>query len=155
MRSGFVKRGGIWIIVQSSLMMTVVAAGIFDRQRFEPFPFQFTLATTLFIVAAIVGVAGVISLGKSRTAFPEPRDGGELAEHGVYGIVRHPLYTSVILWGLSWCLFWRSGVAAGATLAMTVFFDAKARYEERLLMSRFGGYAAYKSRVRRFIPWVY
>jgi protein-S-isoprenylcysteine O-methyltransferase Ste14 len=42
-----------------------------------------------------------------------------------------------------------------AALVLALFFDAKARREERWLRQRFSEYARYEARVRRFLPWVY
>jgi protein-S-isoprenylcysteine O-methyltransferase Ste14 len=36
-----------------------------------------------------------------------------------------------------------------------IFFDAKARREERALAKRFPAYPRYAQRVRRFIPFIY
>jgi protein-S-isoprenylcysteine O-methyltransferase Ste14 len=43
---------------------------------------------------------------------------------------------------------------AGAVL-LGVFFDLKSRREEAWLVEQFGGYAAYRRRRRRLIPWLY
>jgi protein-S-isoprenylcysteine O-methyltransferase Ste14 len=66
--------------------------------------------------------------------------------------VRHPLYASVIALGFGWALLWRSGPALALAVAQTVFFHAKARFEERLLRERFAEYADYARRVPRFLP---
>jgi len=42
-----------------------------------------------------------------------------------------------------------------ASLALAIFFDAKARREERWLRRRFPEYTRYEQRVRRFIPGIY
>ena len=52
------------------------------------------------------------------------------------------------------------GMAGGVSFSerggwWAVFFDRKARREERWLRSRFPKYAAYERRVRRFIPGIY
>jgi protein-S-isoprenylcysteine O-methyltransferase Ste14 len=136
-------------------MITVAVLGVVERGTFEPFPFHLALAVSLLVLSAVVGIAGVISLGKNRTANPEPKRDGHLVQNGIYGLVRHPLYLALILWAGSWSLFGRSWPAAAATLALTLFLDSKARHEERLLRSRFPEYRAYQSRVRRFIPGLY
>jgi protein-S-isoprenylcysteine O-methyltransferase Ste14 len=38
---------------------------------------------------------------------------------------------------------------------LTLFLDAKARYEERWLLRQFPEYAGYSERVRRFVPLIY
>ena len=60
-----------------------------------------------------------------------------------------------MLASLGWALLWQSVAALGAAVVLGVFFDAKARLEERLLLAKFPGYAAYRGRTWRFVPWVY
>jgi protein-S-isoprenylcysteine O-methyltransferase Ste14 len=109
----------------------------------------------LTILGAWLGIAGVRALGSNRTAFPKPQAGSTLVQSGVYALVRHPLYASVILLSVAWSLLWRSGPAFLATALLVVLLDAKARREETWLRAAFVDYAAYAKRVRRLIPWVY
>jgi protein-S-isoprenylcysteine O-methyltransferase Ste14 len=69
--------------------------------------------------------------------------------------VRHPIYTGIVLGALGWALAWLSVAGAAYAALLAVFFDRKARREERWLRSRFPDYAAYAHRVRRFIPGIY
>ena len=112
-------------------------------------------AVVLLVVGAVFGIAGAVVLGSSRTIFPEPQPKAKLVRTGVYAIVRHPLYTCVILLSFAWALWWRSLpglVPAGLTMA---FLDAKARAEEERLRARFLDYQGYAKRVKRLVPWIY
>jgi protein-S-isoprenylcysteine O-methyltransferase Ste14 len=109
----------------------------------------------LFTLGGVCGLAGVWVLGGSRTPFPKPRPTAALVKHGIYSLMRHPLYTSVVLASLGWALIWQSVPALTAALVLAPFFDAKARREERWLAAKFPDYADYARKVRRFIPWVY
>jgi protein-S-isoprenylcysteine O-methyltransferase Ste14 len=102
-----------------------------------------------------LGVAGVRALGRNRTPYPRPLENSTLVQHGVYGLVRHPLYSSVILVSAGWALLWASGTALLVSLALAILLDAKARREERWLREKFPEYAAYAGRVRRLLPWIY
>jgi len=70
-------------------------------------------------------------------------------------MLRHPLYSSLMFASAGWALVWSSAVALAAALTLAVLLDAKARVEERWLLERFPGYAAYAGRVRRLLPWIY
>jgi protein-S-isoprenylcysteine O-methyltransferase Ste14 len=74
---------------------------------------------------------------------------------GVYGLVRHPIYTGLILGTLGWSLWNANLLGAGLALLLFVFFDLKSRREERWLMEAYPGYAEYKRHVRKLIPLVY
>jgi protein-S-isoprenylcysteine O-methyltransferase Ste14 len=79
----------------------------------------------------------------------------DLVQSGVYQLVRHPLYTSVVFCALAWSLWWNSVPALCCWAVTVVFMDAKARHEEIRLRQRFGHYPEYAARVKRLIPWIY
>ena len=108
-----------------------------------------------FVIALGCGFAGTVALGRNLTPFPKPSAHTQLVQGGIYGLMRHPLYTAVFCASAGWALVWQSWPALLATLALAPFFDAKARREERWLRQQFPEYASYEQRVRRFIPWIY
>jgi protein-S-isoprenylcysteine O-methyltransferase Ste14 len=150
----FRERGGLWVVAQSALMLAVVALGVWCHGDWKP-GFQLVLGTLLFITGGVVGIAGVAVLGNSRTPFPKPTPHARLVRHGIYALIRHPLYTSVVLASLGWALIWQSLPALGAAALLVPLFDAKARREERWLTEQFPQYADYQRHVRRFIPGIY
>lgn len=143
-----------WVIGQSVLLPAVVILGVTQRGAWHS-ETGFVAGVALFALGAVVGVWGVRSLGRSRTPNPTPKPDAELVQSGIYHRLRHPLYSSVILASLGWALLWQSAAALVASLALCGFLDAKARLEERLLLERFPGYAAYRGRTWKFVPWVY
>ena len=62
---------------------------------------------------------------------------------------------AVILVGLGWALFVQGWLTLAYALAIMVFLDIKSRREEAWLMERFAGYADYRRRVRKLIPFIY
>lgn len=148
------SRGEGWVWTQSVLMLALVAAGPTTAGTWHSAA-GVALGTVLFLLAAVVGLTGVAHLDRNRTPFPRPRPGSRLIQHGIYGWVRHPLYLSVMLAGFGWALLWQSGLAAGLALLQILFFDTKARLEERWLTEAFPEYPDYRRRVRRFIPGWY
>jgi len=113
------------------------------------------LGGALMSLAALVMALGAISLGRNLTPFPRPGAAPRLVRTGIYGLVRHPLYVSLIIASIGWALFRCSSWALLATLALAVFLDAKARYEEVALSQRLPEYHQYARSVRRFIPGIY
>ena len=149
--SGFIARGGVWVVVQSILMTPVIVLGVIFHGDWTRLP-VIVVGAGLFVGGGYFGVAGVVVLGRNRTPYPQPREGSKLVQHGVYAQVRHPLYTSVMLASLGWALIWQSWPAFIAALVLIPFFHAKARREERWLREQFSGYADYERLVPRFIP---
>ena len=154
MSSEFFGRGGWWVLGQSALLAGAVAGGILWRHQWQ------SAATTvggvlLLLAGAVCGVAGTAALGRNLTPLPKPAPTAKLVQTGIYGLMRHPLYTAVFCGSLGWALVWRSWPALVTAILLAPFFDAKARREEIWLRAQFPAYAAYQRRVRRFVPWLY
>lgn len=154
MSSNFLQRGGLWVLGQGVLLGAVIAGGFLCRHQWQSLALTFCGAF-LLLVSAGCGLAGAVSLGRNLTPFPKPSAGSRLVQTGIYGLMRHPLYTAVFCGSAGWALVWRSWPALLAALALAPLLDAKARREERWLRQRFPGYAGYERRVRRFVPWIY
>lgn len=134
------------------MLIGAIGAGVPLLVGSRPGPHRAVGLVLLIAGAAVVGAAAR-ALGRSLTPSVVPVQGGELVERGLYRVVRHPIYLGVILalagWGLVWGTWW-SGLVSGA--AALVWFDRKATAEERLLLQRFPGYAAYRRRVPKLLP---
>ncbi len=151
----FLKRGGLWVIGQSALLFAVISLPFHYRGGNWNDGVSLLLGVVSLFFGAACGISGVIALGRNLTPFPEPARDSSFVQHGIYGLIRHPLYTAVFCGSLGWALVWRSLPALFVALALGPFFAAKARREERGLREKFPEYADYERRVRRFIPWVY
>jgi len=119
------------------------------------FPIVVMTGIALMLVGASVALAGAMALGRNLTPFPKPADSAQLVRHGIYAVIRHPLYTTVIAVAIGWALVWQSWPALLVAAMLIPFFHAKAHHEERWLREKFPEYAEYEKRVRRFIPWIY
>ena len=72
---------------------------------------------------------------------------------GVFGIVRHPIYLSEILVYLGLLMLSISLAAAAVWGIAIVFLHAISRYEEKLLLARFGEeYEEYRREVPMWVP---
>ncbi len=109
----------------------------------------------LILIGAIAGIAGVAVLGKNRKSSPEPHPQSQLVTTGIYSVVRHPLYLSLISLGIGYSFLWLSVAALMATFVLALFLDKKARLEEKLLSERFPQYSEYMKQTKRFIPFIY
>lgn len=148
---GFFNRGGVWVAVQFVLMAVVLVFGVVFRGDVAGMAMPI-MGTVLFIAGGWIGIAGVLALGSNRTPYPRPLEGSNLVQDGIYGWVRHPLYTSVILISAGWGMIWESGPSLVTALVLIPFFHFKAKHEERWLLTRFPAYADYIKRVPGFIP---
>jgi protein-S-isoprenylcysteine O-methyltransferase Ste14 len=111
-----------------------------------------TCARVLWVTGAVVVVAGLINLGRSATPLPTPVEQGALRSDGLYRWVRHPIYGGVIALAVGSAIPSGNVAVAVATVALIVWLQIKARWEEQRLRARYPGYAAYAARTPRFVP---
>jgi protein-S-isoprenylcysteine O-methyltransferase Ste14 len=93
-------------------------------------------------------------LGGGGPGLSNPPD--RIVDQGPYRWVRNPMYLGHLIFfaGLAWLL--RSWAALAVLACHLVWFDRRARGDERHLAERFGeSYREYCRRVRRWIPGVY
>ena len=101
------ERGAPWVWAQNLLTLAALALGPAFRGQWESRAGG--IAGALLLGAgAVFGLAGVGALGRNLTPYPKPREDARLVQHGIYAIVRHPLYSSLIFVVLGWALLWRS-----------------------------------------------
>ncbi|MBL9145579.1 MAG: isoprenylcysteine carboxylmethyltransferase family protein [Verrucomicrobiaceae bacterium] len=154
-QDSFMARGGLWVVIQFVLMVALLFAAPMSDESFPNNEMTQTIAALMLTIGAWCGIRGVRDLGQQRTALPKPLPGGQLVTTGVYALVRHPLYASLIWLGFGWGLLFGSALTLGIALIQLVFLDLKARREECWLRDHFAGYPDYAARVKRFIPGVY
>jgi protein-S-isoprenylcysteine O-methyltransferase Ste14 len=73
----------------------------------------------------------------------------------MYGFVRHPLYSGLIVAGFGWALYQVSLSHLVGTMLLFTFFNAKASREEIWLLQKYPDYADYQQHVKRLVPWLY
>jgi protein-S-isoprenylcysteine O-methyltransferase Ste14 len=113
------------------------------------------LAGLLGLAALLLAAFGSHHIREYLTPLPYPVDHSQLVQHGVYAIVRHPLYASLLSAGLAWTIYTLSLSHLLLWIIAFAFFDYKAGKEERWLTERHPEYADYARRVRKFVPLVY
>lgn len=149
------RRGEGWVALQFVLLVAIALAPL---ARLWPLPFApwlRVLGVLMMAGGGVFGMAGVLGLGRNLTALPKPVEGGTLVTSGIYSMVRHPIYSGLILAALGWAIWSANGLGIGLALVLLLFFDVKSRREERWLIEAYPEYAAYQKRVKKLIPWVY
>lgn len=90
----------------------------------------------------------------SRTV--EVQENQRVIDTGLYGIVRHPMYSATLLLFLSMPLILDSLPSLPVFLAYPVMLEMRIENEEQVLEKGLEGYAAYRKRVKyRIIPFVW
>lgn len=154
MAVGFRDRGGLWVLVQWFLMGGILALAPLTPGS-ESGLVARVIAILLIVTGSAFGIAGAVTMGRVRTIYPEPPEHSRLIRHGIYSLVRHPIYTSLIILSFGWSLAWSSIAGILASVVMLLFLMAKSCDEERRLKKRFAEYEDYKKTTKRLIPWIY
>lgn len=145
------------LIVAVLLLQDVRAFnGTFLNDRFVPAELWIVWLGFFLTIAGLAFACWArVILGRNWSGVVQLKKDHELIVRGPYSIVRHPIYTGLLLAFLGTALAigaWR-GLIASAIVAVS--FWRKLRLEERWLCELFGEqYAAYMRRVRALVPWV-
>jgi protein-S-isoprenylcysteine O-methyltransferase Ste14 len=135
---------------------------IFHTQALEFQIFRRTIFTQIAgIILCADGIAFAIwarrVLGTNWSGVVTLKENHELIRRGPYRIVRHPIYTGIVLAALGTVLATVPTVQGPlCVLAIIIGFRLKSLKEEELMIRQFpDAYPAYKREVRAIIPFVY
>jgi len=151
-----------------ALMVPMMLAGIgllivpgLDVVRFgwsEPLPLTYQLIALVVHVPAMLWIAWVMKTNTfaARVVKIDEERGQTLIDTGPYAVVRHPMYTAVVL------LFAATPIALGSRWglvpagAMIVLLLVRTYFEDRTLFEELEGYPQYTAQTRfRIIPGIW
>jgi protein-S-isoprenylcysteine O-methyltransferase Ste14 len=100
--------------------------------------------------------AAARQLGKQWRFQAAISEGHELITAGPYRLVRHPIYTSMLMMLLATVLAWTWWpMALVAIVSYLIGTEIRVRAEEKLLTEHFGdAYIEYRRRTRAYIPFI-
>ncbi len=112
------------------------------------------LGTALMIAALWLFYRSHADLGKNWSVTLELHKGHQLIRRGIYRSIRHPMYMSILLWGLSQGLLLRNWLAGWSALAtFSVLYVVRTPREERMMIEFFGEeYLNYMRQTGRIFP---
>jgi len=112
-----------------------------------------------FIVSAIglfLGFWAIVTMRLDNLSVtPEVRRDARLVTSGPYKVIRHPMYSAVLLTFLPFVLDRPSFYLTIIFLALVTTLFVKLNYEETLLKAHFKEYEEYSKHSRRLIPFIY
>jgi protein-S-isoprenylcysteine O-methyltransferase Ste14 len=151
------SRGELLVALQFLLLGTFILTPVFPRLRETVLYEQLAMIRWVILVfcwtiATVLGAGGLYSIRKYLTPLPYPVDDNRLVQTGVYALVRHPLYSSLLFAAAGWTEFCMSASHLLLTALGCLFFSHKAAKEEQWLTERHPEYRDYARKVRKFIP---
>ncbi len=146
-------------VVGGSALMFIagfVLAGLNHRFCWYTLPVWASILGAVLFLASYVLYAFVLKQNAYLSRTIRVEKGQSVVDSGLYGIVRHPMYSATLL------LFLSMPIVLGSIYALIVFLIYPALIlvrihgEEQLLEAELAGYSEYKKKVRwKLIPFVY
>jgi protein-S-isoprenylcysteine O-methyltransferase Ste14 len=117
---------------------------------------QNALVLTLEAISVILGFWAIIAMKlHTLSVLPSVKQGGQLCTSGPYRLLRHPMYTAVLL--LLFALLQNDYTEIRLVVFLIVFIDLvfKMNIEERILVAHYSDYKNYMTKTKRIIPFLY
>ena len=147
------------IVVKLSGLMFLagfIVAGLGVRFGWYTLPKPVVIASAIIFLIAYILYAEVLRENTYLSRTIEVQEGQTVIDTGLYGIVRHPMYSVTLLLFLSMPLVLGS-VYSFIIFSMYPFIIAKRiKHEEEFLEKELNGYKEYKQKVKyRLIPFIW
>ena len=146
------------VIKLSGLMFMAgfIVAGLDYRLGWLPMPKGVVIGATVAFLLAYALYAEVLRENTFLSRTIEVQDGQTVVSTGLYGIVRHPMYSATLLLFLSMPLVLGSLYAFLIFLIYPFIIAKRIRHEESFLKKELPGYAEYMQKVKyRMIPFIW
>ena len=146
------------VIASSGLMFlaSFITAGLCYRRQLMILPFWVCIAASVIFLASYAMFAEVLRENTWLSRTVEVVEGQKVVDTGLYGIVRHPMYSATLFLFLSMPLVLRSLPAFVIMLGYLPIIQKRMDNEEKVLEEGLEGYREYKQKVRyRVIPYIW
>ena len=146
------------VVAFSGVMFIVafVVAGLNFRYSWIAMPTWSVWSAVAVFLLSYIMYAEVLRENEYLSRTIEVQENQKVVDTGLYGIVRHPMYSATVLMFLSMPLVLGSLPSFVIMLAYIPIIVKRISNEEKVLMSELYGYKEYCNRVKyRLIPFVY
>ena len=146
------------VVKLSGLMFLIgfIVAGLDARFAWSRLPLWVVITAAAVILAAYILYAEVLRENAYLSRTIEVQENQTVIDTGLYGIVRHPMYSATLLLFLSMPLILGSIYALLVFLAYPLIIAKRIKGEEAFLEKELAGYREYKQKVPyRLIPFIW
>lgn len=142
----------------SGLMFTCafVLSALDFRAGWSVVPSGVRIAASVIMLAAYAMYGEVMRENAYLSRTVQVQEGQRVIDTGLYGIVRHPMYTAAIFMFISIPIILGSWLGFCVMLVFPAIIVSRLLNEEKLLEKELAGYVEYKSRTKyRLIPFIW
>ena len=146
------------VVKLSGLMFLIgfILAGLDYRYKWLQVPSWLSYVAIAIFVLSYLMYAEVLRENAYLSRTIGVQEGQKVVDTGLYGIVRHPMYTATIFLFISMPLVLGSFVSFFVFLIYPILITFRAINEEKLLAKELDGYSDYLKKVKyRFIPFIW
>ena len=146
------------VILLSGLMFLAgfIVAGLNYRYKWIVMPNTVTIISSILFVLAYILYAEVLRENTYLSRTIEVQENQKIIDTGLYGYVRHPMYSATILLFLTMPLILGSIISFIIFLAYPIIIAKRIKNEEEVLEKDLKGYSEYKSKVEyKMIPFIW
>ena len=119
-------------------------------------PFEISVAASVVFLAGYLLYAEVIRENKYLSRTIEVQEKQTVVDTGLYGIVRHPMYSATLLMFLSMPVILGDVFSFILFLSYPFIIAKRIKGEEALLEKELKGYTEYKKKVKyKMIPFIW
>ena len=153
------KRSAQSTVVKLSGLMFIlgfITAGLDHRFEISRLPRGVILCAAAVFLMAYAIYAEVLRENTYLSRTIEVRENQKVIDTGLYGVVRHPMYSATLLLFLSMPLVLGSLYSFVIFLAYPLIIARRIKFEEALLEKELRGYCEYKKKVKyRLLPFIW
>ena len=146
------------VVKLSGLMFLAgfIVAGLGVRYGWYTLPKPVVIVSAVVFLIAYILYAEVLRENTYLSRTIEVQEGQKVIDTGLYGIVRHPMYSVTLLLFLSMPLVLGSIYSFVIFLAYPFIIAKRIKHEEKFLEKELNGYTEYKKKVKyRLIPFIW
>ncbi|MBE6792152.1 MAG: isoprenylcysteine carboxylmethyltransferase family protein [Ruminococcaceae bacterium] len=146
------------VVKLSGLMFLAgfVLAGLGFRFHWYVLPTGVVIGAAVVFLMAYMLYAEVLRENTYLSRTIEVQENQKVIDTGLYGIVRHPMYSATLLLFLSMPIVLGSVYSFLIFLAYPFIITKRIKHEEKFLEEKLDGYRAYKQKVKyRLIPFIW
>lgn len=146
------------VLLFSGLMFIIgfILAGLNYRNEWIELPNVVIIISSILFIIAYILYAEVLRENTYLSRTIEVQNNQKVIDTGLYGIVRHPMYSATILLFLTMPLVLGSIISFLIFLIYPIIIAKRIKNEEAVLEKDLKGYAEYKKKVKyKIIPFVW